>query len=617
MKISYKLKGILGIEFVTVDYDNGSISEGNCGKVSKKSLKDGLLSHDFQIVKCADNVTIINTYTAYFCKYTDSYSLDKYLEGLTALLRSFLQASNHKKVYYIPYRNSLGNLYYVSNIALASKMFTDSISKEIFNQAKEGYTDALIFVKSSDTNSFETVLLDSGFDFFADFDYEKLDDMKGYLDSDILCFSTVYAIMRKRDSLDYVAMKHDDFSYTGQLKTLCASVKADVSIREIFYLLSNGFFDENENEEVETEDIVGCLGASKYYTIDGDYLYIYATDYEAIPLDAVETLREHFWATNKNYNEKGISFYRDKLFGCLIYDLDKVWLQDLVLKKYRVTVRPTDKDGREVSLLIKFNDFYFLPKKLDGYYGVEVSHKWDSVERILKSFSPVLKYDFYDNYVDVNDEDIYDVEKGFCDNEDGIFSFSYSVTVASEANEPFAKALIAMVFGMIAQCLNIDFNDGFDENGYLAFQYEEDLSKFREFIGKRFSPAIQRRLLFDDSIRNLLDYLGFKINENLALSSPYYGVLDFVELRYDCYEESCFLLDEILSGRTNLKIKDVNLRQFVECADHPYRVKLMILANMYRENAMVLYKLAQDTTGELEVDYDEAERLLGRYLANG
>lgn len=612
------MNGILGVEFVTVDYDNGTISEGNCGKVSKKSLKDGLFSHDFQIVKCADNVTIINTYTAYFCKYTDSYSLDKYLEGLTALLRSFLQASNHKKVYYIPYRNSLGNLYYVSNIVLASKMFTDSISKEIFNRAKEGYTDALIFVKSGNINAFETVLLDSGFNFFADFDYEKLNDMEGYLDSDILCFSTVYAVMQKRDSLDYVAMKHDDFSYTGQLKTLCASVKADVSMREIFDILANGFFDENENEEVETADIVGCLGVSKYYTIDGDYLYIYATDYESIPLDAVETLQEHFWSTNKDYDEKGIAFYRRKLFECLIYDLDKVWLQDLVLKKYSVTVCPTDKDGREVSLLIKLNDFYFLPKKLDGYYGIIVAHKWGSIEKILKSFSPVLKYSFNDNYVDVNDEDNYDVEEGFCDNEEGIFSFSYSVTVASEANEQFAKALIAMVFGMLVKCLGIDFDDGFDETGCLTFQYDnEDLSKFREFFGKRFSPTIQRRLLFDDSIRNLLDCLGFKIDANLALSSPYYGVLGFVGFRHKGYEKSCFVLDEILSGRTNVKIKDVNLRQFVECADYPYHVKLMILANMYRENAMVLYKLAQDTTGALEVDYDEAERLLGGYLANG
>lgn len=616
MEISYKLKGILGIEFVTVDYANGTISEGNCGKVSKKSLKDGLLLHDFQIVKCADNGVIIDTYTAYFCKYTDSYSLDKYLDGLTALLRSFLQASSHKKVYYIPYRNSLGSLYYVSNIALVSKIFTNNISREIFNQAKRGYTDAFIFVKTGNINSFETVLLDSGFEFFADFDYEKLDDMEGYLDSDILCFSTVYAVMRKRDRLDYVAMKHDDFSYTGQLKTLCASVKADVSMREVFSILSNGFFDEDEDEKVAA-DIVACLGVSKYYTIDGDYLYLYATDYEDIPLDAVEALRKYFWSLKKDNSEGGISFYRRKLFECLIYNIDSERLYNVILKKYRVTVASTSKGALKVSLFVKLNGFNFLPKKLDGYYGITVAHRWGSIEKILKSFSPVLQYSFDNNYVDVNDEDIYDVEKGFCDNEDGIFSFNYSVTVASEANEMFAKALISMVFGMLVPYLNADSNDDFDENDYLTLQYyEEELAKFREFASKRFSPAVQRRLLFDASIRNLLDCLGFRLNEDLKLFSPYYGTLDFI-VRDDFYDKSCFVLDEILSGRTNLKIRDVNLRQFVECAKFPYHVKLMILANIYRENAMVLYKIAQDTTGTLEVDYDEAERLLGRYLANG
>lgn len=135
MKISYKLSGILGFDFVTVDYEDLIIIEGTCGNVSEKSLKEGLIAHDFQIVKCADNDVIIDTYAAYFCKYADTYDLNTCLEGLTALLRSFLQASDHRKVYYIPYSNSAGNLYYVSNIALVNQMFTDSISSEIFNQA--------------------------------------------------------------------------------------------------------------------------------------------------------------------------------------------------------------------------------------------------------------------------------------------------------------------------------------------------------------------------------------------------------------------------------------------------------------------------------------------------
>ena len=97
--------------------------------------------------------------------------------------------------------------------------------------------------------------------------------------------------------------------------------------------------------------------------------------------------------------------------------------------------------------------------------------------------------------------------------------------------------------------------------------------------------------------------------------SPYSGL--FTSGKKDYYGACCWLLDEIFSGRTNCKITDIDLRKFVECANRPSHVKGMILANMYRKNPLMLQKLAKNTNEEYEVDYDEAERLLGGYLANG
>lgn len=612
MKISYKLSGILGIDFVTVDYEGGVIIEGNCGEVSEKSLKEGLIAHDFQIVKCADNDVIIDTYVAYFCKYADTYSLDTYLEGLTALLRSFLQASDHRKVYYVPYSNSAGNLYYVSSIALVNKMFTDSISNEIFSRATQGYTDALLFVSADKVNDFEMVLLSSGFESLDDFDYDKLDDMEGYLDSDVLCFSTVYAVMARTNSLGYVAMKHDDFSYKGQLEVLCASLKANVSMREIFDLLASGFFDESEESE-DSIDIVDCLGVSKDYTIDGDYLYIYATDCKSIPKDAVRAFKEYLIELKDEYGGCGLISYRNKIFDCLCFNVEKLrfWA---TLDAYELTIDDKGSGAYNVSLFVSLKGSDFVTNKLCDYYGITIRYRWSSIEKVFKSFCPVLQYELLGNsgYSDFN----YYYEQSISDSARGIFSFCYSVDIACIANLGFALALIAMIFDMLLPYLNKDSDEDFDEYKISTLQLgDEQMASLKEVIGKRFSPAIQRRVLLCDSIKSLLKDLGIRFNDKYQLFSPYSGL--FTKGKKEYYGACCWLLDEILSGRTNCKITDISLRKFVDYAEQSNQVKGMILANMYRKNPLMLQKLAQNTNEEYEVDYDEAERLLGGYLANG
>ena len=612
MKISYKLSGILGFDFVTVDYEDLIIIEGTCGNVSEKSLKEGLIAHDFQIVKCADNDVIIDTYAAYFCKYADTYDLNTCLEGLTALLRSFLQASDHRKVYYIPYSNSAGNLYYVSNIALVNQMFTDSISSEIFNQASRGYIDAFLFIPTDKVNAFEMILLNSGFENLDEFDYDKLDDMDGYLDSDILCFSTVYAVMSRTGSLDYVAMKHDDFSYTGQLKVLCASLKANVSMQEIFDLLASGFFDESEESE-DSIDIVDCLGVSKDYTIDGDYLYIYATDSKSIPKDAVIALREHLMEFKGEYGDCGLIQYRNKIFDCLCFNVEKLRLW-ATLDAYELTIDEKGDGAYNVSLFVSLKGSDFVTNKLCDSYGITVRYRWSSIEKVFKSFYPVLQYELLGNsgYSDFN----YYYEQTMSGSARGIFSFCYSVDIACRANLGFALALIAMVFDMLLPYLNKDSDEDFDEYNISTLQLgDEQMASLKEVIGKRFSPAIQRRVLLGDSIENLLKDLGIRFNDKYQLFSPYSGL--FTSGKKDYYGACCWLLDEIFSGRTNCKITDIDLRKFVECANRPSHVKGMILANMYRKNPLMLQKLAKNTNEEYEVDYDEAERLLGGYLANG
>lgn len=612
MQISYNLGGILGIDFVTVDYDNGTIFGGVCGKVSKKCLKDGLLAHDFQIVKCNDNDVIIDIYTAYFCKYSESNNLETFLDGLTSLLRSFLQASDHRKVFYKPYSNSEGVLYYISNIALFKRTYNDDLGRKIFNEAKQGFTDAFIFVGVDSIEAFEKALYNSGFDYTSKFDYIRLMDMEGYLDSDVLCFCTAYAVMQRSNSLDYVAMKHDDFSFTGKLKQLCEDIKANVIMRDIFSLLSTGFFDEDKDDPI-TADMVVCLGLSKYYTIEGDYLYIYATDYKSIPEDAIKYLRDYLLLLQTEFGECGLSIYRDKLFDCLVFNMDDLRLFNTTLEKFVPTIRKS-RDEIYVSVRIYLASTDFIAKRLSGYWNTVIKHKWETLEKIFKSFSPVVQYEFDGNYADNFDTAEY--EEGFV-YDDGIFNFSYRVVIASEENVGFALSLLALVFNKLLPYLHPysddDFVDGFSHL-WCDFSW---LADFSGFIGKRFSPAIQRRVLFGESDIDILKSLGFKFNDEDDVFSPYNGLLERPYNKHTLDDMSCIVLDEILSGRTNCKITDINLRSFVKYAEKPNCVKGMILANMYKENPKELYKIAQDTTGDLEVDFDEAERVLGGYLVNG
>lgn len=618
MKISYNIGGILGIEFVTVDYKEGTLCEGRFGELSKKSLKEGLLSNEYEIVKCADNTEVINAYAAYFCKNGTSNLLRHFTDGLRNLLRSFLVALDHEKTYHRQYSNSVGTLFYVKNIVLADKELPGILCDLIYDRATVGYTDALIFVHVEKVDQFVSSLESCGFKKSRPENCAKFLDMYSYSSADVLFYSTVFALMRIEDTDNYVGLHHDEHSITGQLKELCTSVKENVNMRNILDILGRLDFQY-------AGEIADCFITCKGLGIEGDYLYIYALDDHTMPEDVIHGLLEYLGAYE---DSDSIPEFLYNIYSFLYFDIDQLKYKDFEISTCNSYYRGYTDDIKILDWTIVFKSVRLLPRTLSGNYGVEILHKWGTLEDILNKYDSVLTYEFKNNefdYLDDEEESRQYMEQGvgIYDSVNGTFTLSVYIPVNTNRSKSLLYALVSMLMADIITALTptpkyVDsmeiFGDHCLDLDDIVLDGDKSIEDWlSEFFGRCFNSSIKRRILMGEAPLELAKNIGLPLSSSkyeTRFASVYNLAASVVVGCGVDVDFTAVVLAEILARRTTCTIDDIDLQAVLGFSENPNACMRLILVYMYKNHPAQLALLMKRETEPFEVDCAEALKLL-------